>query len=135
MESENQHFIPAEWTGDACSEHWGIASRPNFSFYRHDPIHRNLRGFDCCSLFSDNRILFTCFARRAAVQWSPEEHMRQKITVLLVLVISSMLVGVAIAECAAMTMPCCSQHRPTNCHQICATPTGNISSAGTPQFS
>ena len=61
--------------------------------------------------------------------------MRQIITVLLVLVISSMLVGVAIAECAAMTMPCCSQHRPTNCHQICATPTGNISSAGTPQFS
>jgi hypothetical protein len=60
--------------------------------------------------------------------------MRALATWLLVLVIVSMLLGTALAECAAMAMPCCSQHRTTNCHEICATPTGNISSATMPQF-
>jgi hypothetical protein len=61
--------------------------------------------------------------------------MRLTITWLLVLVIGSMIVGTAFAECAAMNMPCCSEHRSTNCHEICATPTGNINSATVPQFS
>jgi hypothetical protein len=60
--------------------------------------------------------------------------MRPTITWLLVLVIASMLVGTALADCAAIAMPCCSQHPSTNCHEICATPTGNISSAAVPQF-
>ena len=52
-----------------------------------------------------------------------------------VLVLGSMLVGTALAECAAMNMPCCSQHPSTNCHEICATPTGNTDNAIVPQFS
>jgi hypothetical protein len=60
------------------------------------------------------------------------KHMRLTITWLLVIMIASMLVGTALAECAAMAMPCCSQHRSTNCHEICATPAANISNATTP---
>jgi hypothetical protein len=60
--------------------------------------------------------------------------MRPTITWLLVLVIGSMLVGTAFAECAAMAMPCCSQHRGANCHEICAGPTGNINTAAVPDF-
>jgi hypothetical protein len=60
--------------------------------------------------------------------------MRLTITWLLVILIAAMLVGTALAECAAMAMPCCSQHRSTNCYEICATPTGNVSSAAAPQF-
>ena len=59
-------------------------------------------------------------------------HMRLTVIWLLVLVIGSMLVGTAFAECVAMNMPCCSQHRSSNCHEICATPTGNISNATVP---
>jgi hypothetical protein len=59
--------------------------------------------------------------------------MRPTITWLLVLVIGSMLVGTAFADCVAMTMPCCAQHRNRTCHDICATPTGNISNATVPQ--
>lgn len=55
--------------------------------------------------------------------------MRLTITWSLVLVIGSMLVGSAFAECVAMNMPCCSQYLSSNCHQICATPTANINSA------
>jgi hypothetical protein len=39
-------------------------------------------------------------------------------TWLLVLVIGSMLVATGFAERAAMNMPCCSEHRCTNCHAI-----------------
>src|SRR5579872_4867746 len=59
--------------------------------------------------------------------------MRPKITLLLVLVMASMLVGTAFAECVAMNMPCCAQHHSTSCHELCATPTANISSATVPQ--
>ena len=55
-------------------------------------------------------------------------------TWLLVLVIGSMLVATGFAEPAAMNMPCCSEHRSTNCHAIRATPTGNTNSATVPQF-
>lgn len=55
-------------------------------------------------------------------------------TWLLVLVIGSMLVATGFAERAAMNMPCCSEHRSTNCHAIRATPTGNTNSATVPQF-
>ena len=58
--------------------------------------------------------------------------MRPTITCLLVLVIASMLIGTAFAECATMNMPCCAQHHNTTCHEICA-PTGNISNATMPQ--
>jgi hypothetical protein len=60
--------------------------------------------------------------------------MRPTITWLLVLVIGSMLVGTAFAECVAMNMPCCAQHRSTNCHEICAAPTGNINNGIMPQL-
>ena len=59
--------------------------------------------------------------------------MRPTITCLLVLVIASMLIGTAFAECATMNMPCCAQHHNTTCHEICAAPTGNISDATVPQ--
>jgi len=55
-------------------------------------------------------------------------------TWLLVLVIGSMLVATGFAERAAMNMPCCSEHRSTNCRAIRATPTGNTNSATVPQF-
>lgn len=61
-------------------------------------------------------------------------RMKPTITVLLVLVIGSMLVGTAFAECAAMNMPCCAQHHNTTCHEICAAPTGNINRAAVPQL-
>jgi len=57
--------------------------------------------------------------------------MRRTITWLLILVIASMLVGTALAECAAL-MPCCSQN-PTNCDEICAAPTSNTNAALVPQ--
>lgn len=60
--------------------------------------------------------------------------MRPTITCLLVLVIGSMLVGTAFAECAAMAMPCCSQQGGANCHEICAAPTGNLNAAAVPEF-
>lgn len=60
--------------------------------------------------------------------------MRPRITLLLLLVMVSMLVGTAFAECAAMNMPCCALHHNTNCHEICAAPAGNIGSATVPQF-
>ena len=59
--------------------------------------------------------------------------MRPTITWMLVLVIASMLIGTALAECAAMNMPCCAQHHNTTCHEICGGPPGNISSAPVPQ--
>ena len=59
--------------------------------------------------------------------------MRPSITVLLVLVIGSMLVGTAFAECVAMNMPCCARHAGVNCHEVCAPPTGNVNSATLPQ--
>jgi hypothetical protein len=61
--------------------------------------------------------------------------MRPTVTWLLVLVIGSMLVGTAFAECAAMSMPCCSQHHGPNCHEICAPSDGNRNSATVPQSS
>ena len=60
--------------------------------------------------------------------------MRPVVTVLLVLMIGSMLVGTAVAECAAMNMPCCAQHHSTACHEVCAAPTGNGSNATVPQL-
>jgi hypothetical protein len=60
--------------------------------------------------------------------------MRPTITCLLVLVIASMLVGTAFAECVAMNMPCCAQHQSPNCHEICAAPIGNVNNATAPQF-
>jgi hypothetical protein len=60
--------------------------------------------------------------------------MRSLITSLLVLVIGSMLVGTAFAECAAMDIPCCAQHHNSTCHEICAAPTGNINNATVPQI-
>ena len=60
--------------------------------------------------------------------------MRPTVTWLLVLVIGSMLVGTAFAECVAMNMPCCAQHRSTTCHEICAAPAGNVNSAAVPQL-
>ncbi|PWU11317.1 MAG: hypothetical protein C5B51_02930 [Terriglobia bacterium] len=60
--------------------------------------------------------------------------MRPTFTCLLVIVIASLLVGNAYAECVAMNMPCCAQHSSTNCHEICVAPTGNVSNATGPQF-
>lgn len=59
--------------------------------------------------------------------------MRPAITWLLVLVIGSLLAGTAFAECVAMNMPCCAQHRSTTCHEICATPTASMNNATVPQ--
>ena len=58
--------------------------------------------------------------------------MRPAITWLLALVIVSMLVGTAYAECAAMAMPCCRQHQSTTCHEICAAPAANLGNTGVP---
>lgn len=52
--------------------------------------------------------------------------MRRTITWLLALLIVSMLVGTAFAECAAMAMPCCRQHQSTTCQEICAAPAANL---------
>jgi len=93
------------------------------------------REFGSTSRYFGEAGLFSCIYSQLAVYSSPKEHMRPTITWLLVLVIGSMLVSTAFAECAAMNMPCCSEHRSTNCHEICAPPTGNISSATVPQFS
>ena len=60
--------------------------------------------------------------------------MRPTITCLLVLVIASMLVGTALAECVAMNMPCCAQHHSATCHEICAAPIANVNNAMVPQF-
>jgi hypothetical protein len=61
--------------------------------------------------------------------------MRPTITWLLVLLVGSMLVGTAFAECAAMNMPCCAQHHSTTCHETCAAPSGNITNGTVPQVS
>ena len=63
-----------------------------------------------------------------------DEHMRPAVTVLLVLMIGSMLVGTAVAECAAMNMLCCAQHHRTACHEICAAPASNVGNATLPQL-
>jgi hypothetical protein len=60
--------------------------------------------------------------------------MRPPIKWRLALVIASMLVGTALADCVAMAMPCCSQHPSTNCREICSTPTGVINSTTVPQL-
>jgi hypothetical protein len=60
--------------------------------------------------------------------------MRARITWLLVLAIGSMLITTALAECAAITMPCCSQHGAA-CDQICAAPDSNPNAAVVSQVS
>ena len=59
--------------------------------------------------------------------------MRPILTWLLVLLMASMLVGAALADCAALPMPCCSQHRNANCHEMCSAPLGSPSNVAMPQ--
>jgi hypothetical protein len=61
--------------------------------------------------------------------------MKPTIRCVLVLLIGSILIGTAFAECVRMNMPCCFQHASNKCHEICTTPTANVSSPPATDFS